>query len=176
MIRVFLVIIGILLLILIGVLWIDHASSCGAKPKTLAELQALPTESLARQVVDDLAMVAFAAGAPRDAWKRFNEPARHAWTLAIVEAGSDELGATGFVRAHAGDDGFPRVEDARDACLAMGLGDAAQILEGILSGHGQADADASWLNALRRPESIVRRQEYLQLHLAQIAEPLKDSR
>lgn len=161
--RAYLVAIGVLLVILIGVLVLDHASANVTRPRTLAELQAMPAELLQRQVVDDLALVAFAPGAPRDAWTRFNEPARRVWALAIVESGSDGPGLAGFAKDHAADEGFPRIEDARDACRAMGLDDAAAALD--------ASADAAWAQALRQPEAVRRRLDYLQRKLAAIAKP-----
>jgi hypothetical protein len=167
--RAHLIAIGLLALVLIGVLVLDHASANGTRPRTLAELQALPVEMLPRQVVDDLALVAFASGAPRDTWTRFNEPCRRVWALAIVESGSDGPGLAGFTRDHAADAGFPRIEDARDACLAMGLDDAAKALDADSTAQ---DASAAWFHALRQPDAVRRRLDYLQRNLALMAKPL----
>ena len=163
---------AIIALLLLGVvLWYQHATDYRPRPLTTTQLHALADEQLSRQLLDDLALRAFAPGVARSEWQRFNQPARHVWALGVVESGSDSLGLGGFIAYHDRDPGFPRVEDARDACRAVGLGEAADILAMAQGSNDLGAIHTRWRQALDKPAALACRRAYMREHLAALADP-----
>jgi hypothetical protein len=185
-------IIDCLVLILGLVGWFDLRSGDGDPHPTTAQLAVMPDDQLIERTYGDLLLRALRNdGDPRN-WKRFKEPARHAWSLGLLESTVKHgRGIAEYLDAGARRD-WPGLAEARAACEAMGLSEPLRILiqAGTISSSGTSTAqpgsslpkpthpvdpyanlNAAFLVALEGPECTKARVEYIRSHLADIANP-----
>jgi hypothetical protein len=185
-------IIACLVLILGLVGWFDLRSGDADPHLTAAQLAGMADDQLIERTYGDLLLRALRNdGDPRN-WKRFKEPARHAWSLGLLESTVKHgRGVAEYLDAGARGD-WPGLAEARAACEAMGLSEPLRMLiqAGAIPSGGTsparsgssaskathpadpyADLNAALLAALQGPDCTKARADYIRSHLADIANP-----
>lgn len=141
-----------------------------------AELAAAADAEVENLVINDLSRRLLTRGLVPGRWQTLRAPARAVWALNTVWNVIGEEGFDGFLANHRRTPTEPGLDEAGEACLAMGLEVPGKLFR-TLAGTTDPAAVRRLLGqlqaALATPELRRRRLAYVRGHLEDLADPLR---